>query len=214
MTNRARGAKTLKGALVSVSGSGAVNMITFQYNPATLKRTVQPQMVGGDENDRSEAIRFTGAPVQVIQVEIELDATDQLDKGDPTAVQSGISPQLSALELLAYPDLDQVNQNQSLLESGIIEMAPLTAPRILFVWGPNRVLPVRINNYTITEEVFDANLNPIQAAVSLSMRVLNYSDLTSDNKEYHQFMVYQQNMITLANQALFINSTGVNSGEF
>jgi hypothetical protein len=214
MTDRARGPQTLKGALVSVASSGSTEVIAFQYNPATLKRTLQPQMAGGEENDRSEAIRFTGAPVQIIQVEIELDATDQLDQGNPVAVQSGISPQLSALELLAYPDLGQVNQNQSQLESGTIEVAPLTAPRTLFVWGSNRVLPVRINSYTISEEVFDANLNPIQAIVSLSMRVLNYSDLTADNKEYHQFMVYQQNMITLANQALFVNTTGVATSEF
>jgi len=202
MTTQARGPKTLKGALVSVPDGSSPRVIEFQYNPATLKRTLQPQMVGGEENDRSQAVRYTGAPVQIIEVEIELDAADQLEKGDPIAVQSGIYPQLAALELLAYPDLNQVNQNQSMLQAGVIEVAPLTAPRTLFVWGPNRVLPVRINNYTITEEAFDVDLNPIRALVSISMRVLNYSDLSADNKEYHQFMSYQQTMITIAQSAI------------
>jgi len=215
MTEQARGPKTLRGALVSVPQGSRATIISFQYNPAGLKRTLQPQMVGGEENDRSEAVRFTGAPVQQIEVEIELDAADQLDKGDSTAVQSGISPQLSALELLVYPDLNQVNQNQSQIQSGVMEVAPLTSPNILFVWGPNRVLPVRINNYTISEEAFDANLNPIRATVSLSMRVLNYSDLTSENREYQQFMAYQQTMTTLANKALKGNTAdlGVSSSQ-
>ena len=216
MTDQARGPKTLRGALVSVPQGGSTSVISFQYNPAGLKRTLQPQMVGGEENDRSEAVRFTGAPVQQIEVEIELDASDQLEKGESLAVQSGISPQLSALELLVYPDLNQVNQNQSQIQSGVMEVAPLTSPNILFVWGPNRVLPVRINSYTISEEAFDGNLNPIRATVSLSMRVLNYSDLTSDNREYQQFMAYQQTMITLANKVLTGSTAGlgVSSSQF
>jgi len=196
------GPRVLQGALVAVPDGGTATVIAFQYNPATMKRTLQPQMVGGEENDRSEAVRYTGAPIQQISVDISLDATDKLEKGDPVALQSGILPQLSALELLAYPDLTQVNRNQSLLQNGIMEVAPLTAPRTLFVFGQNRVLPIRINSYTIQEEQFDSGLNPIRATVSLSMRVLNYSDLTSGNKEYHQFMAYQQKMVTLARQSM------------
>lgn len=173
-------------------------------------------MVGGEENDRSQAVRFAGAPTQTIDVDIELDATDQLDKGDPTAGKEGVSPQLAALELLLYPDLTQVNNNQTLLSTGVMEVAPLTAPRTLFVWGPNRVLPVRINSYSISEEIFDGRLNPIRATVSVNMRVLNYSDLTAGNKEYHQFMAYQQTMISLADSAVYGTSAdvGVSSGKF
>jgi hypothetical protein len=172
-------------------------------------------MAGGEENERSQAVRYTGAPEQVIEVEIELDAADMLEKGDPTAVQSGIYPQLSALELLAYPDLDQVNQNQSKLQSGTMEVAPLTAPRILFVWGPNRVLPVRINSYSISEEAFDTNLNPIRAIVSLSLRILTYYDLSADNKGYDQFKAYQQTMVTMAGKAVTSrsDSIGVDTGK-
>ncbi|HXM45796.1 MAG TPA: hypothetical protein VN924_31460 [Bryobacteraceae bacterium] len=192
----------LRGAIVSIPVSNPTpNVIPFQYNPATLRRSIQPQQVGGEENDRSEAIRFTGAPVQTISVDVEIDATDQLDQGDPTAEELGVLPQLSALELLVYPTSLQINQNQAELAIGIMEVAPLTAPRTLFVWGAKRVLPVRLNSYEITEEIFDRSLRPIRATVSLSMRVLNYSDLDTSNKEYYEFMAYQQNLTTMAASA-------------
>jgi hypothetical protein len=173
-------------------------VIAFQYNPASLRRSIQPQQVGGEENDRSEAVRFTGAPVQTITVEIELDATDQLANGDSVAQEYGVLPQLSSIELLVYPTLSQINQNQTALANGTMEVAPLTAPRLLFVWGAKRVLPVRLNSYEITEEIFDRYLRPIRATLQLSMRVLNYSDLDAGNHEYYEFMTYQQNMSTMA----------------
>jgi hypothetical protein len=198
-TQSSRSAFILRGAIVVVPVTDPTpQVIAFQYNPSTLRRSLQPQLVGGEENDRSEAVRYTGAPVQTINVEIELDATDQLNQGDPTAEQYGILPQLSTLELLAYPSLDAINQNQSQLANGVLEVAPLTAPRMLFVWGSKRVLPVRLNSFDITEEIFDRMLRPIRATVQLSMRVLNYSDLDSSNKEYYEFMTYQQNLISLA----------------
>jgi hypothetical protein len=39
------------------------------------------------------------------------------------------------------------------------------------------VLPVRLSQLSITEELFDPNLNPIQAKVTLSLQVLTYQDL-------------------------------------
>lgn len=192
----------LRGALVSVPPNDQKPaVITFQYNPSSLRRGIQPQQVGGEENDRSEAIRYTGAPVQTISVEIELDATSQLNRGETSASEYGTLPQLSLLELLAYPSLTQVNQNQSQLAGGTLEVAPMTAPRLLFVWGAKRVLPVRLQNYEITEEIFDSMLRPIHAIVQLTMRVLNYSDLDSSNHEYYEFMTYQQNLVTMAASA-------------
>ena len=199
MTITPRGPNTLKGAFVTVDPSNPTpQVISFYYNPSNLRRSLQPQQVGGEEGDRSEAVRFVDAPVQTINVEIEIDATDQLQVGDPTAQALGCLPQLSALELLVYPSLAQVNQVQSQLASGVMEVSPLTAPRTLFVWGEKRVLPVRINSYEITEEIFDSRLNPIRATMTISMRVLTYADLDSGNPEYYEFMTYQQSLITMA----------------
>lgn len=196
-----RGPKVLRGAFVTVPLDGSTpTVISFTYNPSSLKRSLQPQQVGGEENDRSEAVRFTGAPTQSITAEIEIDVTDLLEVGDSAALAYGALPQLSALELLVYPSLNQVNTIQAQLANGIMEVSPLTAPRTLFVWGAKRVLPVRINSYDIVEDAFDVNLNPIRATVTVTMRVLNYSDLDSGNPEYHEFMTYQQNLITMAAQ--------------
>lgn len=197
-----RGPHILKGAFVTVDPANPTpQVIAFYYNPSNLRRSLQPQQVGGEEGDRSEAVRFTAAPVQAITVEIEIDATDQLQAGDAVARQLGALPQLSALELLVYPSLAQINQVQSQLANGVMEVSPLTAPRTLFVWGEKRVLPVRINSYEITEEIFDSRLNPIRATVTIAMRVLSYSDLDSGNPEYFEFMTYQQALATMAAQA-------------
>ena len=43
-------------------------------------------------------------------------------------------------------------------------------------------MPVRITEFSITEEAFDPKLNPIRAKVSLGMRVLTVDDLGFDHK--------------------------------
>jgi hypothetical protein len=201
VTRKSRGPTILKGALVTVDPANpSPQVISFHYNTSTLKRSLQPQQVGGEEGDRSEAVRFTGAPIQTITIEIEIDVTDQLQEGDPVARSVGALPQLAALELLVYPTPDRIDRIQSLLADGIMEVSPLTAPRTLFVWGAKRVLPVRINSYEISEEIFDNKLNPVRATVTIAMRVLTYSDLAFGNPGYFEFASYQHTLIDMAGQ--------------
>jgi len=204
MTTGYTGPRLIKGALVSVDpDSPPAQVISFQYNPASVRRALTPQIVGGETGDRSEVVRFTGAPVQTVTLEVVLDASDQLQQGDSTAAEYGIAPQLAALELLVYPSLSQVTLRQAQLETGIIEIIPrvMAVPRTYLLWGPKRVLPVRINSYEISEEMFDPNLNPIRATISLSMRALTYSDLSADDTQYSRFLAYQQSLISMAAQA-------------
>lgn len=170
--------KLPKGAIIAVDSSTSriVSAVPFQYNPETLTRTLQPQVAGGEEGAKVEALRLEGAPVETIKLDVELDATDQLEKAQVYAVELGIYPQLSALETLIYPKSTQVVSNMQKLERGMIEMGPMEAPMTLLVWGYKRVLPVRLTDFSITEEAYDVNLNPIRAKVSLSLRVLNYND--------------------------------------
>ena len=215
MTVRPRGPFTVKGGLVTIPPDGAPQVIAFQYNPSTLKRTLQAEMVGGETDDRSLAVRFKGAPVETITADVEIDGTDALEQGDATALQLGILPQLAALELLIYPTSTQVTQAQSQLASGTIEIVPLVAPRTLFIWGARRVLPVRIEQCAITEDAFDSSLNPIRATLSLTMRVLTYTDLDASTKDYHQFLVYQQALESFRSSALSTQpqtDTGVDPG--
>jgi hypothetical protein len=200
--------RLLKGALISLNlPDPTPSVIPFQYNPETLTRSLEAQTAGGEGADRSEALRLKGAPVETIKLEVELDATDQLELGDPTATSSGIYPQLSALEMLIYPASAVVIANTILLALGTIEVLPPSGPFTLFVWGPKRVLPVRVQEFSITEEAYDTNLNPIRAKVSLGLRVLSYNDLPVTNPGYHLFLAHQVVKETLAKIGT-VNSLG------
>jgi hypothetical protein len=200
--------RLLKGALISLDlPDPTPSVIPFQYNPETLTRSLEAQTAGGEGADRSEALRLKGAPVETIKLEVELDATDQLELGDPTATSSGIYPQLSALEMLIYPASAVVIANTILLALGTIEVLPPSGPFTLFVWGPKRVLPVRVQEFSITEEAYDTNLNPIRAKVFLGLRVLSYNDLPVTNPGYHLFLAHQVVKETLAKIGT-VNSLG------
>jgi hypothetical protein len=192
----------LKGGIVLLdSTSGAVQrIITLQYNPDTLTRSLQVQAVDQAGKNRSQALRLIGPPVETFKLDAEIDATDQLEFPDQNqaAVQVGLYPQLAALETIIYPPSSQLLNNNSLAQSGVLEIAPMEAPLTLFVWSKNRVVPVRITDFSVTEEAFDVNLNPIRAKVSLGMRVLSIDDLGFDEKGGNLFMVYQQQKERLA----------------
>jgi hypothetical protein len=175
------------------------NVIVLQYNPDTLTRSLK--IKGADEGgDRSEAMRLTGPPVETIKLEAEIDATDQLEKPDenPAAMTNGIAPQLAALETLVYPSSASLQNNFNLAQRGTLEIMPVLAPFLLFVWSANRIVPVRLTDYSVTEEAFDPALNPIRAKVSLSMRVLTTDDLNLGDKSASLYMAYQQNKERLA----------------
>ena len=192
---RARGPKVLQGALVAIDPLVPIpRVIAFTYNPETLKRNLNSSLVGGEEGDRSQKIRFKGPPTETLSVEIDIDATDLLEQGDPITLSLGIHPQLATLELLVYPKSVDVIAQEALLALGTLEVLPPAAPMILFVWGHSRVMPVQINSFSITEESFDASLNPIRASVGLEMRVLNYADLSASSPGFYQFMTYQMSL--------------------
>jgi len=192
--------RVVKGGLVLIDPdtSAVIRVIVLQYNPDTLTRTLQVQGVGA-QGDRSEALRLKGPAVETIKVDAEIDATDQLEQADqnPDAVQFGILPQLAALETIVYPSVAQLQSNQSLAQAGTLEIIPMETPLVLFVWTRNRVLPVRVTDFSITEEAFDPALNPIRAKVSLGLRVLSIDDLPSDHKGTGLFMAYLQQKETL-----------------
>ena len=71
----------------------------------------------------------------------------------------------------------------------------------LFIWSKNRIIPVRLTDFSITEEAFDPSLNPIRAKVSLGMRVLSVNDVGFDAKAGSLYMIYQQQKERLAGLA-------------
>jgi hypothetical protein len=180
MTTFPNSPRLQKGALVGLDPANPLaSVIVFQYNPETVTRTLTPQTTGGEGGPAApgEAMRLAGPPQEEIRLDIEIDATDQLEKAQPAALSLGIYPQLSALEMLLYPKSATVIANEALLAAGVIEVIGPEAPLTVLVWGVKRVMPVRLTSFSITEEMFDPALNPIHAKVSLGLRVLNYKDL-------------------------------------
>jgi hypothetical protein len=194
--------RLLKGGLVLLNAdSGAVQrVIALQYNPDTLTRSLQVQGAATEGGDRSEALRLKGPPIESIKLDAEIDAADQLEfpEQNPNAARLGIHPLLAALEIIVYPTSAQLQANNSLASSGTLEIMPMQAPLTLFVWSQNRVVPVRLTEFSVTEEAFDAALNPIRAKVSLGMRVLSVNDLGFDHKGGSLYLGYQQQKERLA----------------
>ena len=185
--------RLLKGgiALLDPATAAVLSVIALQYNPDTLTRTLAPK-TAKESGDRSEALRLTGPPVETIKLEAQIDATDHQEfaVGSSTVTQVGIFPQLSVLETLVYPTSSHLYRNDSLAQRGTLEIAPMESPLTLFIWSVQRIIPVRLTEFSITEEAFDVKLNPTRAKVSLGMRVLSVDDLGFNHKGGSLFMSY------------------------
>ena len=206
--------RLIKGGIVLIDpNSGAVQrIIALQYNPDTLSRTLQVQGVG-EKADRSEALRLKGPAIETFKVEAEIDATDQLEVSDQTAAQVGLYPQLAALETLIYPASSDLLSNNTLAQVGTLEIIPMEKPLTLFIWSRNRIVPVRLTEFSVTEEAFDPALNPIRAKVSLGMRVLSVDDLGFGTQGGNLFMAYlmQKEQLAARAPAASLGALGINS---
>jgi hypothetical protein len=177
MTSFPGSPRVFKGAIVGLDPFNPLaSIVVFQYNPDQLTRTLTAQTAGG-QSSRTEALRLKGPPQETIQMEVELDAADQLERGDPLAGTFGVAPALASLEMLLYPKSALMIANQVLAAFGVIEIIPPEAPLALLVWSAQRILPVRLTELSITEQAFDPNLNPIRAHIGFTVRVLTYDDL-------------------------------------
>lgn len=173
------------------SPSAKPKIIAFPYNPETLSRTLTAAatlpiptspMVGASAHAEAPP----SSPMEVISLSLVLDATEKLSLGDSQAGQFGMYPLLSALELLMY--------------------APASAhPVVLFVFGPHSVLPVEVLSLQILEQLFDTALNPIQATVGITLRVLKDSDLPAGSLGRRVWDAHFEEMQRLA-QLVFSSS--------
>jgi hypothetical protein len=179
-----------------------LRVIALQYNPDSLSRSLQVQGTG-DGGERSELLRLRGPAVETIKLEAEIDAADHLETPEQHAatVEFGIQPQLAALEALINPAAADLIAGNLLASLGTIEIAPATSPLTLFVWSRQRILPVRLTDFSVTEEAFDPALNPLRAKVSLGMRVLSVNDVHFAHKAATLFLGHLQNQQKLAAKA-------------
>lgn len=193
MTSFPGSPRTLKGGfvLMDADGKAVLRTVAFQYNPESVTRTLTPRGAKIDAGDRLEGLRLVGPPVETIKIEIELDATDRLEKPGSNAdtVANGIAADLAELEAIISPAPDDIAAADGLARSGTLEVLPLPSPLVLLALGRNRLIPVRITEFGIVEEAFDTQLNPIRARVSLGMRALSIDDLAFGSKGAELFMV-------------------------
>jgi len=179
----------LKGALIATV-RGAPNpsqtyVVPFQYNPQTLSRTLTPSYY----RERSE--RFTGPAKQTIDVTVQLEASGSPDD----ALGNGVLAYLAALEMMINPSSTDLETYVSDTQSNKMKAVPPLAPRSLFVWGPNRLLPVRLTSMTATEKLFGPNLSPIVADVALKMELYPFKE--ADDKDYQLLLTNLKLLETL-----------------
>lgn len=206
MTSFPNSPQLIKGGLVVLApGGGPVQRtIALQYNPETVSRSYQVQGVGGDGGgERAQPFRLKGPAIESIKLDAEIDATDQLERPDfnPNTVQFGIAPELAVLEALVNPSVAELTSIAAQSESGTLEILPPEAPLVLFVWSKSQVVPVRVTEFSITEEAFDPALNPLRAKVSLGLRVLSTDDLGFRHRGGTMFLSYLRSRETLAAKA-------------
>ena len=206
----------LKGALVVFAARVPLptNVIVFQYNPETMSRSFAPQSSDGDEQaaPRPGAAGRTAPtypPNETFTVSIDLDAADQLGESDPIALETGLHPTLSALELLLAPSSAALILRRTLAAAGSALLTRAEAPIVLFVWGRARVVPVRITSVGITEQAFDQALNPIVAKVELGLRTLTERELAAAGAPFDTIVIARQ----IAKEAL-ARLNVVNSAQF
>jgi len=190
------------GLVVLDAASGSVTRtIALQYNPETLSRSFQVQGVGGDAGaEKAQPFRLKGPAIETIKFEAEIDATDSLEQPDQNAnaVLYGVAPQLAVLEALVNRSVKEMLAINEESKSGTLEILPPEAPLLLFVWGANRVVPVRLTDLSITEEAFDAALNPVRAKVSIGLRVMSTDDLGFDHRGGSAFINHLRSRESLA----------------
>lgn len=205
-----RSPRLLKGELVVYAshtpGTPPSATIPFQYNPEQLSRSLAhrapPREASNVGAAREDVLRVLGPPVETLGLSIVLDATDQLENPDQhaTAVEHGLHPVLATLELLLYPPTARAEEIERMAEQGEVQICPADLPLVLLVWGQSRVVPVMLTSFSVTEQAFDPQLNPIRAEVKLDMRVLTYMEFPKDSIARDAYIAYQREKENLAQQ--------------
>jgi hypothetical protein len=185
-----------KGALVQL-GKGLMgvvpNVIPFQYNPEKLSHTLttwNPFEVDQTQRGSQAPTVQPFNPKESFNLTLEIDATDDLEDDNPVAKEVGVADRLAALKKLMLPTEglvgDLVASARTLVGKASKHAVRPTVPVVLFVWGPGRILPVRVTRFSVEETLFSPSLYPIQATGTLGLEVLTpdvfkcQHDLTAD----------------------------------
>lgn len=169
------------------------NVVIFQFNPESLSRTLQipPRPTGVSARETTQAGE---PPVERLTVRAVFDAAELTNTSNPLARTLGVGPQLAALEQMVRPSnalggligaaIDAIGGALGAVGGGAAppeQPIPRDVyPRILFVWGLTRVVPVIIESMTINELQYDTLLNPTHAEVSIGLAVVTIDHCSDD----------------------------------
>lgn len=178
-----RAPKLLNGAFVQLIEDIVAflpNVVTFQYNPATITRALTPwNPLAVDQADRgaqAPTVQPFDVPEKFSGFELELDATDGMAAGHPVYEQFGVEPQLAALRKLTQASQgvlgDLTASFKDLVGIGGQQAQRPTVAPILLVLGKRLILPVRITSLSVDETMMSPTLYPIMAKVTLDMEVM------------------------------------------
>jgi hypothetical protein len=177
-------------------------------------------------------------PPESFTLTLELDAADELETPalHPVAFISGVADRIAAMEMLLYPQTDSLlggllgsitgslSVGASVGSGGGIGGAlggastqPVprtTVPVLLFVWGPGRIVPVRLTTFSVEEQAYSPLLYPIRAKVSMGMKILTPKDFPACKRTTSQdlaiaafnFTRKQKEVLAAANTANSIES--------
>lgn len=182
----------LRGALIEYGDDliGPIpNVVIFQFNPESLSRALQvpPRPTGATQRETTQAGEKT---FEKITFKAHFSAANMLDENKVLARLFGVGPQLAALEKMVLPSAKLVGLLGAAIDKIAHAAAPPakvaqpipreTYPRILFIWGPTRVLPVTIDSMTIAEQEYDFVLNPVRAEVDITLSVIAIDQCSDD----------------------------------
>lgn len=178
-----------------------INPETITHEWKVAEAAPAPPPVRGSKRPppKPDPLAVSGLPGESFSFTLFMDANDQIADAGINVVASGIATnfglytRLAALEMLQYP-LQAVSAglvgtvSASLSASGVTvnvtgprpvnaSVPRLEVPVVLFVWGVQRIVPVRVTQLTITEKLYDTKLNPIHAEAQIGLRVLTPDEL-------------------------------------
>lgn len=184
----------LRGALIEFMPTMLIpipNVIMFQYNPETMTHTwTQPQAAPTSAGPAGNPLAVQGSPGESFAFTLAVDSSDTIADeaiGATLAKVSGVYSRLAALEMLVHPAKSTMEDGLlGLVTSAITgagkkdtkrDIPASRLPIVLFIWGPGRIVPVRVTGLTVTEKLYDGLLNPTHAEAQLTLQVLTKEDL-------------------------------------
>jgi hypothetical protein len=160
--------------------------MTHTWTPATTNP--------GTPGSTSNPLAITGDPQEAFSFTLAMDSNDMIADGDAVetglATVSGVYTRLASLEMLLFPTAPPggglIGSVTAALGIGGGSSSPdptrqvpaAQLPTVLFVWGPGRIVPVRVTQLTITEKLYDSTLlNPTHVEAQIGLRVLTKEEL-------------------------------------